>query len=195
VALCRRDGGTETVQVSGPFTSNNPQLLLPLGVAGHGLILWPSFAVGADILAGGLVPLLTNWRSRQLTIRALYPHRARCFRQRCEVFSTSWPKVRSRARVGAVAAEDGSPRTIDQVSGGFRRALQVRSATHVCQTLAGLLSIKRCRYRTRTNPPQYWTQQLCFRASATPPPRRPPRRGRNWRSHQGASDQHGGDQR
>ena len=51
------------------------------------------------------------------------------------------------------------------------------------------------RYRTRTNPPRYWTQQLCFRANATPPPRRPPRRGRNWRSHQGASDQHGGDQR
>jgi len=58
-----------------PFSSNNPQLLLSLAVAGQGLIFWPSFAVGADILAGRLVPLLTEWRSRELTIRALYPHR------------------------------------------------------------------------------------------------------------------------
>jgi len=69
------DGRVETVQITGPFSSNNPQLLLSLAVAGHGLIFWPSFAVGADILAGRLVPLLTNWRSRELTIRALYPHR------------------------------------------------------------------------------------------------------------------------
>jgi len=70
------DGRVETVQITGPFSSNNPQLLLSLAVAGHGLIFWPSFAVGADILAGRLVPLLTNWRSRELAIRALYPHRA-----------------------------------------------------------------------------------------------------------------------
>ena len=69
------DGGAETVQIAGPFSSNNPQLLLSLAVAGHGLILWPSFAVGADILNGRLIPLLTNWRLRDLTIRALYPHR------------------------------------------------------------------------------------------------------------------------
>ena len=68
-------GRTETVQVTGPFTSNNPQLLISLAVAGHGLILWPSFAVGADILAGRLVPLLTDWHSRDLAIWALYPHR------------------------------------------------------------------------------------------------------------------------
>jgi DNA-binding transcriptional LysR family regulator len=70
------DGHAETVQISGPFSCNNPQLLVSLAIAGHGLILWPSFAVGADILAGRLVPLLTQWRSRELTIRALYPHRA-----------------------------------------------------------------------------------------------------------------------
>jgi len=64
------------VQIAGPFTSNNPQLLVSLAVAGHGLILWPSFAVGAEILAGRLVPLLTDWRSRELIVWALYPHRA-----------------------------------------------------------------------------------------------------------------------
>jgi DNA-binding transcriptional LysR family regulator len=69
------DGRVETVQIAGPFSSNNPQLIFSLAVAGHGLILWPSFAVGPDILAGRLVPLLTTWRSRELTIRALYPHK------------------------------------------------------------------------------------------------------------------------
>ena len=70
------DGRVETVQIAGPFSSNNPQLIVSLAVVGHGLILWPSFAVGADILAGRLIPLLTTWRSRELTIRALYPHRS-----------------------------------------------------------------------------------------------------------------------
>ena len=71
-----RGGRTETVQISGPFSSNNPQLLLSLAVAGHGLILWPSFAVGAEIVAGRLVPFLTEWRTRELAIWALYPHRS-----------------------------------------------------------------------------------------------------------------------
>ena len=69
------NGHSETVQVTGPFSSNNPQLLLSLALAGHGLILWPSFAVGAEIRAGRLVPFLTGWRMRALTIWALYPHR------------------------------------------------------------------------------------------------------------------------
>ena len=70
------DGHTESVQITGPFASNSPHLLVSLAVAGHGLIFWPSFAVSADILAGRLVPLLLDWRSRELTIRALYPHRS-----------------------------------------------------------------------------------------------------------------------
>jgi DNA-binding transcriptional LysR family regulator len=70
------DGQVETVQITGPLSSNNPQLIVSLAVAGHGLILWPSFAVGAHILAGRLVPLLTTWHSRELAIQAIYPHRS-----------------------------------------------------------------------------------------------------------------------
>ena len=62
------EGHSETVQISGPFSSNNPQLLLSLAIAGHGIILWPSFAVGPEILAGRLVPLLTGWRTRELIV-------------------------------------------------------------------------------------------------------------------------------
>src|SRR5262245_42757637 len=70
------DGHSETIQITSPITANNPQLLPSLALSGHGLIFWPSFAVGADILAGRLVPLLTEWRSRELAIWALYPHRS-----------------------------------------------------------------------------------------------------------------------
>jgi DNA-binding transcriptional LysR family regulator len=69
------DGHTETVQITAPITSDNPQLLVSFAIAGHGLIFWPSFGVDADILAGRLVPLLTNWRSRVLTLQVVYPHR------------------------------------------------------------------------------------------------------------------------
>jgi DNA-binding transcriptional LysR family regulator len=70
-----RKGHTETVQVTGRFSTNNPQLLLSLAVAGHGITLWPSYAVGPEIQAGRLVPLLAEWHTRELTIWVLYPHR------------------------------------------------------------------------------------------------------------------------
>ena len=69
------DGSVETVRVSGPLTSTNPTFLHRIALAGHGVIIGPSFAFGTDITEGRLVPLLTGWRSRELPIHALYPHR------------------------------------------------------------------------------------------------------------------------
>jgi DNA-binding transcriptional LysR family regulator len=46
-----------------------------LALAGHGVVIGPSFALGADVAEGRLVPLLTEWRRRELPIHALYPHR------------------------------------------------------------------------------------------------------------------------
>src|SRR5271166_2667843 len=40
-----------------------------------GTILAPSFSVGMDISEGRLIALLTDWRTRELPIQALYPHR------------------------------------------------------------------------------------------------------------------------
>jgi DNA-binding transcriptional LysR family regulator len=70
------EGRTETVQVSGPFTATNAAFVHRMALAGHGIVRGPSFSFGADIAEGRLVPLLTDWRSPELSIYALYPHRA-----------------------------------------------------------------------------------------------------------------------
>jgi len=70
------DGSTETVNVSGPFTATNAAFVYRMALAGHGIVRGPSFSFGADIAEGRLVPLLTDWRSQELSIYALYPHRS-----------------------------------------------------------------------------------------------------------------------
>jgi DNA-binding transcriptional LysR family regulator len=70
------DGQIETVQVSGPFTSTNAAFVHRMALAGHGVILGPSYSLAADISEGRLVPLMTNWSSRELPINVLYPHRS-----------------------------------------------------------------------------------------------------------------------
>jgi DNA-binding transcriptional LysR family regulator len=69
-------GSVETVRVSGPIASTNPAFLHRMVLAGHGIMLGPSFAFDADIKEGRLIPLLTAWRSRELIIHAVYPHRS-----------------------------------------------------------------------------------------------------------------------
>jgi len=69
------DGHAEMVRVSGPLASTNAAFLHRLALAGHGVVIGPSFALGTDIAEGRLVPLLTGWRPRELPINALYPHR------------------------------------------------------------------------------------------------------------------------
>jgi DNA-binding transcriptional LysR family regulator len=71
-----QDGRTETVHVSGPLTSTNPAFVHRMALAGHGVVRGPSFSLGADVAEGRLVPLLTGWRSHELSIPALYPHRS-----------------------------------------------------------------------------------------------------------------------
>jgi DNA-binding transcriptional LysR family regulator len=70
------DGGVETVRVSGPLTSTNAAFVHRMALAGHGIVLGPSFSFAADIKEGRLIPLLTDWRSRELPIHAVYPHRS-----------------------------------------------------------------------------------------------------------------------
>jgi DNA-binding transcriptional LysR family regulator len=71
-----QDGRTETVHVSGPLTSTNPAFVHRMALAGHGVVRGPTFSLGADVAEGRLVPLLTGWRSHELSIHALYPHRS-----------------------------------------------------------------------------------------------------------------------
>jgi DNA-binding transcriptional LysR family regulator len=46
------------------------------GARRHSVVRGPSFSFGEDIAAGRLVPLLTDWHTRELSIYALYPHRS-----------------------------------------------------------------------------------------------------------------------
>jgi DNA-binding transcriptional LysR family regulator len=70
------NGQEETVHVTGPVASTNPEFVRQLALAGHGVILCPNFSVGADIAEERLTALLTDWRSREIPIHALYPHRS-----------------------------------------------------------------------------------------------------------------------
>ena len=70
------DGSAETVRVSGPLTATNAAFIHRMALAGHGVIHGPSFSFSADIKEGRLIPLLTEWQSRELTIQVVYPHRS-----------------------------------------------------------------------------------------------------------------------
>src|SRR5262249_23758933 len=70
------DGRVETVRISGPLTSTNAAFVHQMALSGHGVVLGPSFSFASDIEQGRLIPLLTDWRTRELAIHAVYPHRA-----------------------------------------------------------------------------------------------------------------------
>jgi DNA-binding transcriptional LysR family regulator len=70
------DGSVETVRVSGPLTATSASFVHRMALAGHGVIFGPSFSFSADIEEGRLTPLFTGWRSKELLIHAVYPHRA-----------------------------------------------------------------------------------------------------------------------
>lgn len=71
----KRVGVEETVQVDGCVQVNNGDLLQQLALDGHGLVLLPTFLVGADLEAGRLVHLLGEYDAGELGIYAVYTNR------------------------------------------------------------------------------------------------------------------------
>lgn len=70
-------GRTETVHVTGPLSATNAGFVHEIALAGHGVLLGPSFSFKDDIAAGRLVQLLHGWHStRELSVHAVYPHRS-----------------------------------------------------------------------------------------------------------------------
>jgi DNA-binding transcriptional LysR family regulator len=61
------DGSVETVRVSGPLTSTNPAFLHRIALAGHGVVIGPSFTFGTDIAERRLVR--AHFRSMRLRYR------------------------------------------------------------------------------------------------------------------------------
>jgi DNA-binding transcriptional LysR family regulator len=67
--------GEHVVHVSGNVRANNGDLLRVAALGGAGIIWQPRFLVGADLRAGRLQAVLTQYESRELGIYAVYPSR------------------------------------------------------------------------------------------------------------------------
>lgn len=67
--------GPENVQVSGRFSANNGDALRAAALAGHGLIMQPTFIVGDDLRTGRLQRVLPKYSLSALNVYAMYAHR------------------------------------------------------------------------------------------------------------------------
>jgi DNA-binding transcriptional LysR family regulator len=69
------DGDIVHIPVTGKLMSNNGELLRHCALAGMGIMLRPSFALGDDLASGRLVRLLPEFHLGQLTVAMVYPSR------------------------------------------------------------------------------------------------------------------------
>jgi DNA-binding transcriptional LysR family regulator len=69
------EGTTINVPVSGKVISNNGDLLRHCALAGMGVMIRPSFALGDDLAAGRLVRLLPDQHLGQISVTMVYPSR------------------------------------------------------------------------------------------------------------------------
>ena len=67
----RGEGGA--VKIKGTLTANNGEALKEAAVSGLGIIYQPAFIIGADVEAGRLRPLLTDWGTPTIDIHAVFP--------------------------------------------------------------------------------------------------------------------------
>ncbi|HUZ73772.1 MAG TPA: LysR family transcriptional regulator [Stellaceae bacterium] len=68
------NGEEHRVRVSGSLRANNAGALVAAAVAEQGLILEQTCTVGAELTAGRLLPVLTDYTLPEAAIRAIYPH-------------------------------------------------------------------------------------------------------------------------
>ena len=69
------DGREIPVAVNGTFRINNGMVLAEAAVAGHGILVSPSFYVAELLRSGRLKRILERYRSKELGIHAVYPQR------------------------------------------------------------------------------------------------------------------------
>ncbi len=71
-------GGVErTVRISGPLDCNDGQVIRQAAVSGLGILIQPLYIAQADIDAGHLIPVLTDWQLPMLTMNIAYQNRQR----------------------------------------------------------------------------------------------------------------------
>jgi DNA-binding transcriptional LysR family regulator len=80
-----RDGAETSLQVHGVLEANDGQIVRAAALKHLGILLQPMYIIHDDVVAGRLVPLLTEWELQRLTINIAYPTRrhlpakVRCF--------------------------------------------------------------------------------------------------------------------
>jgi DNA-binding transcriptional LysR family regulator len=80
-----KDGHTEVLAVQGLLSANDGQVLRAAALAHLGILVQPRYIIHDDIVAGRLVPVLTDWDLPRLTINVAFqtrhhlPAKVRCF--------------------------------------------------------------------------------------------------------------------
>lgn len=70
-----RDGVPCDTPITSALDSNEGQVICAAGLAGHGIVIQPLYIIYEDIVAGRLVPVLTDWALPSLTINLAYQSR------------------------------------------------------------------------------------------------------------------------
>jgi len=68
-----REGEEATIVPAGPLFTNNGDVIVPMLVAGGGIAVLPHFIIDAELRAGTLVPILTDWSLPQAYLHLLSP--------------------------------------------------------------------------------------------------------------------------
>lgn len=71
------EGGVRRIAVSGPFESDDGDVLTGWALGGHGIILKPIFEIAEHLRSGMLVPVLTGFPPVPVQMACLYSHRRR----------------------------------------------------------------------------------------------------------------------
>lgn len=64
-----------TINVRGRLSSNDGAASVEAAVGGFGVMVAPAFELSDEVRSGQLVPLLTDWRSNDLVVQAVFPPR------------------------------------------------------------------------------------------------------------------------
>jgi DNA-binding transcriptional LysR family regulator len=66
--------GTGRVRIAGSLRTNNGEVMRDAAIAGLGISLFPDFMVAAELRAGKLVEILTDYVDDSMSLFAVYPH-------------------------------------------------------------------------------------------------------------------------
>lgn len=69
------DGNSVVARISGSLISSSPDTMHAAALAGIGLVMTVPLLIGDLLASGALVPPLPGYRTQELEISALYPHR------------------------------------------------------------------------------------------------------------------------